>query len=336
MAATDLTDTQKIAVLLASMDQKIAASVLQQLEPGIMTNVAEAIRTLGVVPGESRNKAIADCLQGIVKMGDVVQGDDNTISSLLRQAIGEKRATAMLQDGSVLTRDAFVNLADVPSEQISGILSREQPSVAAVILRHLPPEKSAEILNSLSSDTRRRAIVLMCTCDPPAPEVVAKIEGYMESQTGQSKKKSTKKAADTDKLDIVSTILQQVDRSIEEELLTAIDDASESLGNEIRDKLFTFEDIIQLSDVAMRQVLQNIDMSLLASALRGASIDVRQKFFKSMSKRASAGLKEEMEYSQKMKRSEVEEKQKEIVNVVRSLEADGQITLGEGKEDEFV
>ena len=333
-AASELSEEQKVAVLLASMNETVAASVLQQLEPEVMSRVADAIRGLGIVPGEVRDKAISDCVQGIVEMSNSVQGNEKMVNSLLAQAIGEKRATVLLQDRQAVSHDAFVNLADIPDEQIAGVLEREQPSVAAIVLKYISPEKSGKILGLLSSDVRKRVVVLMCTASPPAPEVVTQIETFLESKLGGAKKAA--RSEDVDTLDVVTSILQNIDRSIEEELLTAIDESSDTLGSELRDRLFTFEDIVNLSDVAMRRLLQEIDMGLLAMALRGASIDLREKFFKNMSKRASEGLKEEMEYSQKVKLTEVKERQKEIVNIIRSLEADGQISVGEGGADEYV
>ena len=144
-----LADEQKVAVLLASLDQKIAASILQQLEPTTMTKVADAIRKLGVVSGETRDKAIGECIKGIVQMGDVVQGNDETVNALLSRAIGEKRATTMMQDKSAIARDAFVGLSKVPSEEIAGILAKEQPGIVAVVLRFLEPEKAGEIIEIL-------------------------------------------------------------------------------------------------------------------------------------------------------------------------------------------
>lgn len=332
-----LTDEQKIAVLMASMDEKISATILQQLEPGVMANVANAIRRMGIVSGEVRNKVIADCVRGIMEMGGAVQGDEKTVNSLLSRAIGEKRAAAMLQEGPVASSKTFSCLTDVSAQQIAELLAKEQPAVISVVLRYLTPEKAGEVMGLLSSEARRQAVVFMCKADAPKHETIASMEKYMASKLGREKK--THKVADSDEDDtitVVSGILQNVERSIEEELITAIEDNSEQMAKEIRDKLFTFEDIIKLSDVAMRRILQEVDMGLLSVALRNASVSLKEKFFKNMSKRAGESVKEEMEFSQKMKLSDIQEKQREVVNVLRMLEADGQITIGEGGADEYV
>jgi flagellar motor switch protein FliG len=335
MAATiNLTDQQKIAILLATLDEKISASIIQQLDPDVMARVADTIRTLGVVPGDIRDKAIRECVRGIMEMGNAVQGDEKTMNSLLAKAIGEKRAAAMLLDRVPSGREAFASLSGITGEQIASILSREQPSVIAVVIRYLPAEKSGEILDILPSDVRKQVIVSLCSSNPPSPEVVARIEEFLDSRIGQSKK--ARKLDEDDKVEVITRIIQSVSKPVEEELLTAIDDSAESLGKEIRERLFTFEDIIKLNDVAIRRVLQEIDTAVLAVSLRKASIALREKIFKNMSKRASEALKEEMEFSKKMKLSEIQAKQKEIVDVIRRLESEGQVSVGEEGADEYV
>jgi flagellar motor switch protein FliG len=332
----ELRDEQKIAILLASLDERVAASILQQLDPEVMTRVADAIRSLGIVPGKVRSKAIAECVRGIVEMGQVVQGDEKTVNSLLARAIGEKRASALLQERPVSRGQAFQKIARAPLEELAAILQHEQPAVAGVVLRYLPAERAADILALLPSDIRRRAIVFLCSSEAPAPDLLERIERFLESKIDPDKKTGQKDDDAADKLEAVAGIIQHVDKSVEEDLLAAIDETSEEIGKEIRDRLFTFEDIVKLSDAAVRRLLQEVDTGLLSVALRNASIALREKFFKNMSKRATEGLKEEMEFSQKMKISEIREKQREVVAVIRTLEAEGQIATGAGGEDEYV
>jgi len=330
----ELTPEEKIAVLIASLDQAMAASILQQLDPRVMVKVVNSIKKLGGGPGPGRDRASSERLAGIREMGNAVQGDEATVNTLLTRAVGEKRAAAMLAEtkGEEQHRESFAALGQLGPEQLAGILSREQPGIIALVLRHLPSELSAEVLELLSSEVRRRVIVFMCTAEPPSEEVVAKVEALLNAKAGPTKKQ--KKTSDADKLDVVTGIIQHAKGSVEEDLLNAIEEKSEMLANAIRDRLFTFEDIVKLSDVAMRRVMQEIDMGVLGIALRNANAELKEKFFNNMSKRAAEGLKEEMEYAQKVRLTDVEAKQREIVNVIRSLEAQGQIAVA--GEDEYV
>ena len=333
MVNRELAAEDKIAVLIASLDQSVAASILQQLESRVMVKVVNAIKKLGVVPGPVRDKAIADCLQGIKEMGHAIQGDEQLVSSLLSQAVGDKKAAALLTEskGDEST-EKFGNLAQMSADQLSGMLSREQPGIIALVLRFLPSQLASEVLEVLPSEIRRRVIVFMCIAEAPAEGVVKRVESLLNAKSGPTKK--SRKASESDNLDAVTGIIQHAKSSVEEDLLSAIEEKSEVLANAIRDRLFTFEDIVKLSDVAMRRVMQEVDMGVLGIAMRNANAELKDKFFGNMSKRAAEGLREEMTYAQKVRLTDVEAKQREIVNTIRALAAQGQISIG--GEDEYV
>jgi flagellar motor switch protein FliG len=323
---------EKVAILLASLDETTAAKVLQHLEPKLVLQVTRTIRELGVVPGSVRDSAINDCLTGIREMGRAISGDEEMANALLTQALGEKRAATLLTETPESKRNAFPDLAEMDPEQVASILAREQTGIIALVLRYLPNNMAAEILNILPPDISKKVVVFMCTCEPPSDEVVTRVENLMSSQLGPHKK--ARKVEGSSNVDIVSNIIQHTKRSVEADLLSAIEEKSEGIANQVRDRLFTFEDIVRLSDVAMRRLMSEIDMEALAVALRNASPEVQERFFGNMSKRAAEGLREEMEYAQKVRMSEIEAKQREIVNTIRALESDGQLSTG--GEDEYV
>jgi len=330
----ELNNEEKAAVLLASLDPKLAAAVMQQLAPKTMLRVTGVLRSLGVVPKDTRDRAIGECLRGVQEFAGAVQGDDAMANNLLTQAIGEKKATALLIENQVTVKTAFAELAKMAADQVAALISLEQPGVIALVLKHLPPAMAAEILDILPSETRRRTVVLMCTYADPSEEVVARIEALISAKVSGTRKTSKKTGEGSDRLAVVTAILQHTSRAVEEDLLGALQENSESLATQIRDRLFTFEDIARLSDVALRRLMQDIDIGSLALALRNANVDLRERFFRNMSKRAVQGLKEEMEFAQKVRLTEVEAKQREIVDVVRKLDADGQISIG--SSDEYI
>lgn len=332
--AVHLTEEQKIAILLASLDEKVAASILQQLEPDVMSRVANAIRRLGIVSGEDRRKALVESSRSIMAMGQAVQGDEKTVNSLLTRAIGEKRAAALLQDTSTKGPEAFSFLDPVSPEQIVTNMEGEPPAVIGVLLTYLPAEKAGMVLSLLGKEVRRQVVMFMCKSGAPTGDAIDTIRQHLEGKMGHAQQ--AKAVENRNKVDVMSSILQHIDRSVEEETLTAVQDVSETLANEVRDRLFIFEDIAKLGDPAVRRILQEVDTAALAVALRNASVELRNKFFANMSKRAVEGLKEEMEFSQKLKLSEIQAKQREIITAVRALEASGQVVLREGQGDEYV
>jgi flagellar motor switch protein FliG len=250
----------------------------------------------------------------------------------LTQAVGEKRANALMSEEQTASHTSFADLTALSSEQVAELVMHEQPGVIALVMRFIPGPVAAEVLGILPSEIRRRVIVFMCTASDPSDDVIARVNAILSAKMRSSKK--IRKSNQADRLNMIVGILQHADRPIEEDLLAAVQEKSEALAKDIRDRLFTFEDVVKLSDIAIRRVMQEIDMAVLAIALRNANVELREKFFRNMSKRAAQGLKGEMEFAQKVRLTDVQAKQREIVNVVRNLEAEGQLTTG--TTDEYV
>ncbi len=328
-----MTSEQNVAIFLASLPEKTAAVILQRLSPPVLSRVANAIRNLGVVSGEVRQRVLSDCLRGITDAKNSVMGDEQTASNLLLQAIGEKRAAALMGDEEG-TPAAFASLAGMGAEQILSVIGREQPSVIAMVLRYLDPELAANILNMVPHEVSKRVMMILCTGRPPSEAVVTRVQNYIEARLGKTKE--TERADTGDIIDRASSILQAVDHALSEDILQAIDEQSPELGTELRDRLFKFDDIVRLNDMDMRRIMQEVNMDTLAIALRTAPMDVREKFFSNMSKRAAQGIKEDMEFSSKVKLSEVEIKQKEITTIIRELDGQGEISIHGGGRNEYV
>ena len=335
LAKTDssLNNEQKVAILLASLQENAVAAILQRLSPPVLARVANAIRNLGIVSGETRQRIVTECIHGIVEARNAVMGNEQTANSLLLQAIGEKRAAALLGDKDE-KRAAFASLEGMGAEQVLSVIGREQPSVIAMVLRYLDPELAASVLNMVPREVSKRVMMILCTGRPPSEAVVTRVQNYIETRLGKTKE--SERAETGDMIDRASSILQAVDHALSEDILQAIDEQSPELGTELRDRLFKFDDIIRLNDMDMRRIMQEVNMDTLAIALRTAPMDVREKFFGNMSKRAAQGIKEDMEFSPKVKLSEVEIKQKEIITIIRELDAQGEISVHGGGRNEYV
>ncbi len=332
-SSRELTVEEKIGVLLASLDRGVAIGIMQELEVDVMIRVAKAMRNLGVVSGRARDSALQECIEGIENLGGVVNSNAETTHDLLSGTLGEQQATALIGSAKEDTREAFQDLVDLSAEQIAALLNREQPGVIALVLRYAPSQLAAEVLNLLPSEIRRAVIVFMCTAQPPSEETVSRVEKLI-SEKVSANRKTKKKLVEVDSIDLVANIVQHVPRTVEEDLMEAVQEKSESIATEIRDRLFTFEDLVKLSDNDMRRLMQELDMGVLAMALRNAKEELKDKFFSNMSKRAAEGLKEEMQFAQKIKLSDIEVRQREITNTVRTLVADGEISIS--GEDEYV
>ena len=328
-----LTPKERVAVLLASLDRGIAAKVLLELDPDVMIEAAKTMQELGLVSGDDRDKALSECLGEIQELGTAVEGNQHTTNTLLIEAMGAQEASEIIGEIKDREGQTFVGLADMNADQLASILSREQVGIISLVLRSLPSQLAADVLNYLPTEVSRNTIVYMVTSEAPSDDIVRHVEQLLNAKVGPNK--SGKRFTESDRLDLVSSILQHSKRAMEEEMLGAIAENSEGVANEIRDRLFTFEDVIRLSDSDMRKIMAEIDISVLAIALRSATGELKEKFTGNMSKRAAEGLLEEMEFAQKVKMTDIEAKQKEIVNIIRRLEGEGQITIATDA-DEYV
>jgi len=334
---TELSAEEKIAVFLASLDEQTAATVLQQLDPDLMGRLVTAIRDLGVVPGEIRETVVSQCLREIHQLGQAVFGDDKLAHSLLTKAIGEKRANAILTDDTTRKEMPFAELRTADPEELAAALSKEQAVVAALVLRYLPPNMAADVLVKFPPELRKQVVINMATASgTPSDDVLNGIEEYLKTKVLHSRAKKNVAADSKDKVDVMAGILQHMDGAMEDELMTTIEEQSKDLAAQLRDRLFTFEDIVNLNDVVVRRILQEIDTSSLGVGLRNASVALKQKFYSNMSKRAAEGIKEDMANSPKVRLADIEAKQREIVNIIRALESQGQIQVARGEEDVFV
>lgn len=326
-----LSAQQRVAVLLASLDSDVAAQVMKELDPHIMNKAVEEVRRLGIVSGAIRQQAITESLEEIASFNSSVFGGDGVAVGLLGKIVGEHKAVSMLDLGS-MAGDRFGALTMHSAEEISSLLAKEPIGVCSLVLRHLPSKLSAATLEEFEATRRKKIVMQMATSDLPAEEVIDRVEAELsERMSGMF----SGGADDTSRLDAVVAILQRSTKEVQEALLDELDKDSPELASKVRDQMFVFEDIVRLDDGSVRKILQELESGTLSIALRKTEDAVKQRFFSNMSKRAVEALEEEMEYAGKMPFSEVQAKQKMVVETARKLAAAGEIQLS-ATEEEYV
>jgi len=333
----DLSSQQKAAIVLASMDREKAAKVLRALPPQAMEVLAREMSRLGEVTQEMRRAAFGE-LTDKMKKGVNPKGGIDVAQALLQQVIGEEE-TAVVMKKVAGKKPPFAAIAKVDGEDLANILSKEQPSLAAIILAFMPPQKAAEILSFFDDDFREEIITRLVKRRSADPSIVARIEQIFVRKVNSVIHKA--EAGDGDGglggSTFVAEMLQHLDRSMEEELMGSIREVDEKLADEVRDLMFTFEDISNLTDSDIQKILRQVPMDKLVIALRGVRQDVFDKISDNLSKRAKENLLEEMELMGKVKKRDIQSEQRNVVAIIRSLEAAGEITIGSGGGvDEYV
>jgi len=212
-------------------------------------------------------------------------------------------------------------------------IQQEHPQTIALILAYLEPQKASVILQNLPDEIQSDVARRVATMDTTSPDVLREVERVLE------KKLSTVSSEDytaAGGVDSIVEILNLVDRSSEKSIIESLEDEDPDLAEEIKKKMFVFEDIVMLDDRSISKVLREVNNDEMAKALKQVDAEVQDKIFRNMSKRAGAMLRDEMEYMGPIRVKDVEEAQQKIVSIIRHLEDKGEIVIARSEEDELV
>ena len=325
---------RKAAVILATLERSQAVAILQALPSDLVSSIVDEIRSLGSVDPAEQDEAFTE-LAHRLEGPRAPRGGDEVAQQLLLEAMGSERASEMLGQQSPSLLDAIER---VPIERIADLLKHELPAVTATILAFLPPDKTATILGHLDEKLKQTVVQRLSVQRSPQPEVIEHIERvFIERVLSMESDTQSEHPPELGGARFVADVLKNVDPSTEETLFNAVKEVSDEQASEIRKLMFTFEDVAELQDEDVQKALRQINLEQLVVALRGASDAVAQKLTQNLSKRAQEAMEEEAQMLGKVKRKDAEAQQENIVDLLRQLEADGEITLrSDGADDGYV
>ncbi len=329
-----LTGKQKAATLLIALGQEVAADVFKHLKDEEIEQLTLEIARLHKVDSNTKDVVYDEFNQLMLAQQYISQGGLNYAKELLQKALGEDRALSIITKlTSSLQVKPFDFIQRTEPSQILNFISGEHPQTIALIISYLPADKAGMIISELPPERQADIAKRIALMDRTSPEMIREVERVLErklsSIVGQD-------YTSTGGLDALIEILTNVDRGTEKTILESLEDQEPELAEEIKKRMFVFEDIILIDDRGIQQVLRSIDNKDLSLALKGASEEVAQKILKNMSKRAAETLREDMEYMGPVRVKDVQESQQKIVNIIRKLEEDGEIIISRGGEDELI
>lgn len=330
-----LTGRQKAAILLISLGPDLSAQVMKHLREEDIDLLTLEIASTRKIDQEVKDKVLEEFNEICMAQEYVEEGGIDYAKTVLEKALGKERAWEVLGrlTASLQVRPFdFVRKAE-PS-QILNYLDSESPQTIALVLSYLNPSQAGAILASLDPDLQVEVARRIASMDRTSPEVVKEIERVLEKKTlsvvGQD-------YAQTGGISTIVDILNNVDRQTEKTILGALDMEAPELSEEIKRRMFLFEDIVYLDDRSVQRFLRDVDLSKdLPLALKAASDEVREKIYRNMSSRAAETLKESIDYLGPVRMRDIEEAQQRIVAVIRKLEDQGEIIIGRGGGDEIV
>jgi len=332
---SDLTGRQKAAVLLMSMDVDVAAKVFKELEMKEVEAIAVEITNLRDLPPTIVEDVIEEFYQLMTAQSYMVEGGIEYAQMLLEKSYGIERAREIIEKIRVLTTVRGFNiLKKSDSAQLASFLSKEHPQTIALILSHLTPDQSADVLAEFKEDLRTDVIMRIATIGKVSPQLVSEIEHVVDQIAEQTISQNLAQAGGAQ---LVANILNKSNNALAKAMLENIEEKKPEMALEIKRLMFLFEDIVLIDDKGIQRILRDVDKKDLALALKVADEKIRTKIFKNMSERAAAVVKEELEYMGPVKLKEVENAQMRIVDIIKELEANEEISIGgRGKEDVFV
>jgi len=330
-----VTDRQKAAILLLSIGPELSASVLRKLNESEVELLVAEIAHVEKMPQDVTDTVLKEFHDLYEAQGFITTGGLTYATDILERALGKGKAKEIIERLTATLEIApFHFLRNSDPTEIASFIEDEHPQTIALVITHLKPEQSAIILKQLPSELRAEVVKRVALMDRTTPDIIAEVENILESKISSLAR--SQEYSSTGGIDATVKILNQVDRSTEQAILEILEDDNPELADDIRRKLFTFEDIINLEDRAVQRVLREIDSKKLALALKTANDGLKEKIFANMSQRAGEMLREDMEFLGPVRLKDVEQAQQEIVNSVRRLEEEGEIIIARGGEEEIV
>lgn len=332
--AGKLSGKRKAAILLVTMGPERAAKVLKSLDDSEVESLTIEIANLGKVSNEER-KAVLEEFQSLTKAREmIISGGIEYAKEMLIKAFGPEKAMQIIErlvSNLAVKPFEFMKSADVV--QIVNFLQSEHPQTIALVLSFLDTRIASQVLGALPENLQLDVIKRISLLERASPDVVKEVEKLLEKKFAGV---ATQTMSAVGGLDTAAEIMNNLDRSTEKALMERLTYESPELAEEIRKRMFVFEDILKLDDRSVQLVLREVNTQDLAVALKGASEELKQKIFNNMSKRAQQLLKDEIEFMGPVRVKDVEEAQQKIINIIRRLEEAGEIVVARGGGEELI
>ena len=330
----EFTGVQKAAILLITLGPERSSTIFKHLKEDEIEELTLEIANTRSVSPQTKEMILEEFYQVCLAQQYIAEGGIGYAKELLDKALGEDRAQEVITKltASLQVRPfEFVRKTD-PS-QILNFIQDEHPQTIAMILSYLPASQAAMVVGALPPDKQSDVAKRIAMMDRTSPDVIKEVERVLERKLSSLINQDYTIVGGVDS---VVAILNTVDRGTEKHIMESLEIEEPELADEIRKKMFVFEDILLLDDRAIQRVLRDVENNDLGVALKGANEEVQNVIFKNLSSRLAAMIKEDMEYMGPVRMKDVEEAQQKIVSVIRKLEDAGEIVISRGGGDEII
>ncbi len=323
--AAALDGSQKAAILLLALGKNLAATIFKHLEREEITAISKAMVEMDTISKEMAQEVLKEFNETMIIQKDMLVAGPKQVKKMLTENLDADTAKYVLDSLDLdLGRTPFKELHNVSPKILSQILRNEHPQTLALIAGHLPPDNAAELLQNLGAGVRSEVMMRLAKLEAVPEDMLMEVDKVLQNQLIAIGGKEGKHVGG---VQAVAEILNAIDHSTEEEILTEIEEDSTNLADEIRQLMFVFEDATALDNRAVRAVLTELSNVELGLDMTTASEELKTKFFSNMSERAATMIQEDLEIMGPVKLSDVESAQQSIVKTIRRLEAEGRIVV---------
>lgn len=325
---------QKAAILLIALGPEKSSMVFKHLkEEEIEELTLEIANTRSITP-QMKDTVINEFYEICLAQQYIAEGGIGYAKELLEKALGNEKAMDVISKLTAsLQVKPFEFIRKTDASQLLNFIQDEHPQTIALILSYLSPPQASAIISALTPDRQADVAKRIALMDRTSPDVIKEVEKVLESKLASLVNQDYTIIGG---VDAVVEILNTVDRGTEKHIMESLEIEEPELADEIRKKMFVFEDVLLLDDRAIQRVLRDVDNNDLAIALKGSNEQVQAAIFNNLSKRLGVMIKEDMEFMGPVRMKDVEEAQQKIVNIIRKLEDSAEIVISRGGGDEII
>lgn len=331
---SELTGLQKAAILLIALGPEKSSAIFKNLkEDEIESLTLEIANTRSVAP-QVKEAVLEEFYQVCLAQQYISEGGIAYAKDLLEAALGPEKARDVISKLTVsLQVRPFEFIRKTDPSQLLNFIQDEHPQTIALILAYMPVQQAAQVISSLPSEKQADVAKRIAQMDRTSPDVIQEVERVLE--------KKLENLANQDYtivggVDSIVDILNSVDRTTNKRIMDDLEVENVELADEIKKKMFLFEDIVKLDDKSIQRVLREVDNNSIALALKGVKVDVQEAIFRNLSSRLADMIREDMEFMGPVRIKDVEEVQQSIVDKVRELEERGEIVIARAGGDEVI
>lgn len=334
MAEQELTTTQKAATVIVALGTDKASQIYQYMNADELEQLTIEVARLGYVTPEQTEQVLEDFYQMCMANKAITEGGLEYARTVLQKAFGDQEAELLLNKVTkALSNRSFAFPNKTDAKTLLSTLQHERAQTIALVLSYVDPDKAAAVLEELPTQKKLRVVKDIARMESASPAAVKMIEDELQKKFSNI---IVTENVQIGGLDHIAAIMNNLERSSEKAIFDGLSVKDENLAEEIRKRMFVFEDIVHMDDRSVQRFIRDCDMRDIVLALKGANKDVMNKLYSNMSTRMRQNIEEDLEITTNVRIRDVEEAQQRIVGVIRDLEERNQIIILKGGKDEII